>query len=116
MKTILLTMLAFFAVTMTPGTLRAQGGSGITITELRSDKAGPYYEAELFPSVPPLVMDGLRAGAYGVSGLADGQGANARSANASSDRPISCAVGHTAAISAVVTPGLIRAIASYSQS
>jgi HK97 family phage major capsid protein/HK97 family phage prohead protease len=37
------------------------------ITELRSDKAGPYYEAELFPSVPPLVMDGLRAGAYGVS-------------------------------------------------
>jgi len=37
------------------------------ITELRSEKAGPYYEAELFPSVPPLVMDGLRAGAYGVS-------------------------------------------------
>ena len=37
------------------------------ITDLRSDKIGPYYEAELLEGVPPLVMDGLRKGVYGVS-------------------------------------------------
>lgn len=34
---------------------------------LREDEVGPYFEAGLFPSVPPLVVDGLRAGQYGIS-------------------------------------------------
>src|SRR5262245_11883920 len=38
-----------------------------TIQELREDDVGAYYEAELFRSVPPLVMDGIRAGQYGAS-------------------------------------------------
>lgn len=37
------------------------------IRELREDDVGAYYEAELFRSVPDLVMDGLRAGQYGAS-------------------------------------------------
>ena len=36
-------------------------------TVLRADQHGQYYEAELFDSVPDLVLDGLRAGAYGAS-------------------------------------------------
>ncbi len=38
-----------------------------SIRELREDDVGAYYEAELFRSVPDLLMDGLRAGAYGAS-------------------------------------------------
>lgn len=34
---------------------------------LSEDGIGPAFESELFPSVPPLVLDGLRAGQYGVS-------------------------------------------------
>lgn len=34
---------------------------------LREDETGPYYEAQLFPSVPALIVDGLRAKQYGVS-------------------------------------------------
>jgi len=37
------------------------------VVELREDKHGPYYEAELLEGVPPLVMAGLREGVYGVS-------------------------------------------------
>lgn len=37
------------------------------ITELRSDNVGPYFEADLLDGVPPLVVDGLRRGVYGVS-------------------------------------------------
>jgi HK97 family phage prohead protease len=37
------------------------------ITDLREDGTGAYYEASLFPGIPPLVMDGLRAGQYGAS-------------------------------------------------
>lgn len=37
------------------------------IRELREDDVGAYYEAELFKSVPDLVMEGLRAGVYGAS-------------------------------------------------
>lgn len=37
------------------------------ITDLREDDEGAYYEAELFAGLPPLVMDGLRAGQYGAS-------------------------------------------------
>src|SRR6266498_3355186 len=37
------------------------------ITVLREDDTGGYFEAELFPSVPDLVMDGLEAGEYGAS-------------------------------------------------
>ena len=35
--------------------------------ELREDEVGPYYEAELLDGLPPLVLDGLRKGQYGVS-------------------------------------------------
>lgn len=35
--------------------------------QLREDEVGPYFEADLFPSVPALVTDGLRAGQYGIS-------------------------------------------------
>lgn len=38
-----------------------------TIDELREDEIGAYYEVSLFDGIPPLVMDGLRAGAYGAS-------------------------------------------------
>jgi HK97 family phage prohead protease len=34
---------------------------------LREDRVGPYFEGDLFESVPPLVVDGLRAGQYGIS-------------------------------------------------
>lgn len=37
------------------------------ITELREDDTGAYYEIPLFEGIPPLVMSGLRAGAYGAS-------------------------------------------------
>jgi HK97 family phage prohead protease len=37
------------------------------ITELREDENGVYYEADLFPSVPELVLDGLRSNQYGAS-------------------------------------------------
>lgn len=39
-------------------------GSPVTV---REDEQGAYYEVPLFPSVPPLLVDGLRAGAYGAS-------------------------------------------------
>lgn len=38
-----------------------------SIAELREDGTGAYYEVDLFDGIPPLVMDGLRAGAYGAS-------------------------------------------------
>ncbi len=38
-----------------------------TITDLREDDTGAYYEASLFDGLPELVMDGLRAGEYGAS-------------------------------------------------
>ena len=34
---------------------------------MREDDVGAYYETRLFDGIPPLVMDGLRAGAYGAS-------------------------------------------------
>jgi HK97 family phage major capsid protein/HK97 family phage prohead protease len=34
---------------------------------LREDAFGPYFEGDLFDSVPALVVDGLRAGQYGIS-------------------------------------------------
>lgn len=37
------------------------------ITALEEDRTGAYYEVPLFPSVPPLLRDGLDAGAYGAS-------------------------------------------------
>jgi HK97 family phage major capsid protein/HK97 family phage prohead protease len=37
------------------------------VIELREDEHGPYYEAELLDGIPPLVLDGLRKGVYGVS-------------------------------------------------
>ena len=37
------------------------------ITDLRSDNVGPAYEAELLDGIPPLVLDGLKRGQYGVS-------------------------------------------------
>jgi hypothetical protein len=36
-------------------------------TVLREDDEGPYYEVPTFDGIPPLVMSGLRAGAYGAS-------------------------------------------------
>ena len=39
-------------------------GSPVSVSE---DAVGAAYEVPLFPSVPPLVLDGLRAGAYGAS-------------------------------------------------
>src|SRR6185436_12199414 len=38
-----------------------------TIDELGEDDRGVAYEVGLFPSVPALVMEGLRAGVYGSS-------------------------------------------------
>lgn len=38
-----------------------------TITDLREDETGAYYEAELLDGVPDLVIAGLRAGQYGAS-------------------------------------------------
>jgi HK97 family phage prohead protease len=37
------------------------------VADLHEDERGVAYEVKLFPSVPPLLMDGLRAGAYGSS-------------------------------------------------
>lgn len=37
------------------------------IVDVRADDVGAAYEVELFRSVPPLLLDGLRAGAYGAS-------------------------------------------------
>lgn len=37
------------------------------IKELREDEEGVYYEADLFPGVPELVVDGLRSNQYGAS-------------------------------------------------
>lgn len=39
-------------------------GGPVTV---REDEEGAAYEVPLFPSVPPLLLDGLRAGAYGAS-------------------------------------------------
>lgn len=39
-------------------------GHPVTVGE---DELGGTYEAPLFPGVPPLLVDGLRAGAYGAS-------------------------------------------------
>jgi HK97 family phage prohead protease len=36
-------------------------------TVVREDDEGAYYEVPLFPSVPGLLVDGLRSGAYGAS-------------------------------------------------
>lgn len=38
-----------------------------TIEVLREDSEGAYYEVSLFPGIPQLIMDGLRAGEYGSS-------------------------------------------------
>jgi HK97 family phage prohead protease len=38
-----------------------------SVRELREDDEGAYYEARLFDGVPPLVLEGLRAGEYGAS-------------------------------------------------
>jgi HK97 family phage prohead protease len=38
-----------------------------SIQTLREDEIGAYYEATLLDGVPPLVVDGLRAGLYGAS-------------------------------------------------
>jgi capsid assembly protease len=47
------------------------GGIGFqvlgTIEELTEDMSGAYYEVAMFDSVPPLIMEGLRAGQYGSS-------------------------------------------------
>ena len=37
------------------------------IEEVRDEGDGPYYRAGLFPNLPPMLMDGLRAGVYGTS-------------------------------------------------
>lgn len=37
------------------------------LEEIRDGADGAYYRARLFPSVPPLILDGLRANDYGVS-------------------------------------------------
>lgn len=37
------------------------------LREVREDDEGAYYEVDLFDGIPDLVMDGLRAGAYGAS-------------------------------------------------
>jgi HK97 family phage prohead protease len=37
------------------------------INSVREDDEGAFYEARLFDGLPPLVMDGLRAGQYGAS-------------------------------------------------
>jgi HK97 family phage prohead protease len=37
------------------------------ITTLREDSTGGYFEASLFDGIPPLLMSGLRASAYGMS-------------------------------------------------
>ena len=38
-----------------------------SISSLAEDEVGVRYEVPLYPSVPPLLVDGLRAGAYGSS-------------------------------------------------
>jgi hypothetical protein len=37
------------------------------INDVREDDEGAVYEASLFDGLPPLIMDGLRAGQYGAS-------------------------------------------------
>ena len=37
------------------------------IEDVREDEEGAYYEARLFDGLPPLILDGLRAGQYGAS-------------------------------------------------
>jgi HK97 family phage prohead protease len=37
------------------------------LSDVREDDEGAYYEARLFDGLPPLIMDGLRAGQYGAS-------------------------------------------------
>jgi HK97 family phage prohead protease len=37
------------------------------LLELREDNGGAYYEVELYPNIPGLLMDGLRDGAYDAS-------------------------------------------------
>ena len=37
------------------------------VVDLHEDDRGVAYEVDMFPSVPPLLMDGLRAGKYGSS-------------------------------------------------
>jgi len=37
------------------------------LEEIRDSGDGAYYRARLFPSVPPLILDGLRANDYGIS-------------------------------------------------
>ena len=37
------------------------------IEDIREDDEGAYYEARLFDGLPPLILDGLRAGQYGAS-------------------------------------------------
>lgn len=37
------------------------------IKELREDRIGAYYEVPLFDGIPPLILNGLRAGTYGAS-------------------------------------------------
>jgi HK97 family phage prohead protease len=37
------------------------------INSVREDDEGAFYEARLFDGLPPLVLDGLRAGQYGAS-------------------------------------------------
>jgi HK97 family phage prohead protease len=35
--------------------------------EVREDTEGAFYQVDLFDGIPPLILDGLRAGAYGAS-------------------------------------------------
>ena len=37
------------------------------LKDIREDETGAYYEADLFPEIPPLLMRGLRLGKYGAS-------------------------------------------------
>ena len=37
------------------------------LRDIREDEQGAYYEADLFPEIPPLLMRGLRHGKYGAS-------------------------------------------------
>jgi HK97 family phage prohead protease len=38
-----------------------------SINDVREDEEGAFYEARLFDGLPPLIMEGLRAGEYGAS-------------------------------------------------
>lgn len=37
------------------------------LEEIRDEADGAYYRARLYPSVPPLILDGLRANDFGIS-------------------------------------------------